>query len=70
VDWGSDLQRLQEILRLAGARNRVLSPASVFRELAEESSAFHGLSYSTIPPYGAPLAGHGAATVGAEGGAQ
>ncbi|MGA1489705.1 MAG: hypothetical protein ACO4B3_11950, partial [Planctomycetota bacterium] len=70
VDWGSDLQRLQEILRLTGARNRVLSPASVFRELAEESSAFNGLSYSTIPPHGAPLAGHGAATVGAEGGAQ
>ena len=70
VDWGSDLQRLQEILRLAGARNRVLSPASVFRELAEENSAFNSLSYSTIPPHGAPLAGHGAATVGAEGGAQ
>ena len=70
LEWGHDLQRLQAVLRTAGLRPRSLSPASVFRELAEAKPAFAGLSHSTIPPHGAVLSGHTPLPVGAEGGAQ
>ncbi len=53
----SELQLLQELLVRLGERQRVLSAAGVFRELAEESAAFRGLSHRAIPAVGVPFAG-------------
>lgn len=52
----ADLDLLQELLVLAGERANVLSSDGVFRELADASPAFRGLTVRSIGAMGAPVA--------------
>ena len=51
----TELHLIQEILCRLGVRERRLTSAGIFRELARRQSPFAGMTHSDLPAYGAPL---------------
>ena len=51
----TELHLLQEILCRLGVRERRLTSAGVFRDLARARSPFEGMTHSDLPAHGAPL---------------
>ena len=59
-----ELSALQEIGVTAGQRSRTLSAAGVFRQLAETTEPFSGLTHRDLPREGAVLPGFARAAIG------